>query len=86
MTNLANGERLAFFDPDNRDKKNIQVMINPGLIGLLQTANSASLRVFINYFGFGGYAGNEKKHGLHLRAMGFPPLAAPEASRGHPSP
>ena len=63
VTAITNGERLAFFDPDHRDKKNVQVMVDPGLIGLLQTTDSASPRIIINYLGFGGYAGNEKKHG-----------------------
>jgi hypothetical protein len=63
VATLTNGERLAFFDPDKRDKKNVQVMVNPRLIGLLQTTDGTSLRVVINNFGFGGYAGNEKKHG-----------------------
>ena len=63
VATLTNGERLSFFDPDNRNKKNVQVMVNPRLIRLLQTTDSTSLRVIINYFGFWGYAGNEKKHG-----------------------
>lgn len=63
VTTLANGEGLAFFDSYNRDKKYVQVMVNPRLIGLLQTTDSTSLRVILNYFGFGGYAGYEKKHG-----------------------
>ena len=61
VTALANGEWLAFFDSHYRDKKYVQVMVNPLLIGLLQTTDSTSLRVIINYFGFGGYAG-QKEH------------------------
>ncbi len=60
---LANGEWLAFFDSHYRDKKYVQVMVNSRLIGLLQTTDSASLRVIFSYFGFRGYTGNEKKHG-----------------------
>jgi hypothetical protein len=63
VTTLANGERLAFFDPYYRNKKNVQVVVNSRFIGLLQATDSASLRVILNYFGFGGYTGNEKKHG-----------------------
>jgi hypothetical protein len=72
VTTLANGERLAFFDSQNRDKKDVQVMVNPRLIGLLQTTDSTSSRVILNYFGFGGYTGNEKKHGQRSRVKGFP--------------
>jgi len=61
VTTLANGEWLAFFDPHYRDKKYVQVMVNPGLKGLLQTTDSTSLRVILNYFCFGGYAG-DKEH------------------------
>ncbi len=60
VTTLANGEWFAFFDSHYRDKKNVQVMVNPRLIGLLQTTDSTSLRVILNYFGFGGYAGNKE--------------------------
>jgi hypothetical protein len=67
VATLANGERLAFFDSHNRDKKYIQIMVNPFLIGLLQTTDSTSLRVIFNYFSFGGYTGNEKKHGQRPR-------------------
>jgi hypothetical protein len=63
VATLAYGERLTFFDSYYRDKKYVQVMVNSRLIGLLQTTDSTSLRVILNYFGFGGYAGNEKKHG-----------------------
>jgi len=63
VATLAYGEWLAFFDSHYRDKKYVQVMVNPRLIGLQQTTDSTSVRVILNYFGFGGYAGNEKKHG-----------------------
>jgi hypothetical protein len=56
VTTLANGEWLPFFDSHYRDKKYVQVMVNPRLIGLLQTADRTSLRVILNYFCFGGYA------------------------------
>lgn len=57
-------------------------MVNPFLIGLLQTTDGASLRVILNYFGFGGYAGNEKKHGSCSRVNGLPALGGAEGDQG----
>ena len=62
MALLANREGLTLFDSHYRDKKYVQVMVNPRFIGLLQTTDRTSLRVILNYFGFGGYAGNNEKH------------------------
>ena len=86
MTTLANGEGLAFFDSYNRDKKYVQVMVNPRLIGLLQTTDSTSLRVSLNYFGFGGYAGNEKKHGQRSRVKGLPAWGGAGGDQGSAKP
>jgi len=60
MTTRANGEGFTFFDSHDRDEKYVQIMIYPRLKGLLQTTDRTSLRVILNYFGFGGYAGNKK--------------------------
>jgi len=53
VTTFANREWLAFFDPYDRNKKNVQVVVNSGFIRLLQTADSATSRVILNDFGFG---------------------------------
>jgi hypothetical protein len=63
VTTLANGEWLAFFDSHYRDKKYVQVMVDPRLIGLVQTTDRTSPGVIFNCFRFGGYAGNKEKHG-----------------------
>jgi hypothetical protein len=60
MTTRANGERLTFFDSHDRDEKYVQIMIYPRLKGLLQPTDRTSLGVILNYFGFGGYAGNKE--------------------------
>ncbi len=60
VTMLANSEWLAFFNSYYRDKKYVQVMVNSRLIGLLQATDSTALRVILNYFCFGGYAGNKE--------------------------
>jgi hypothetical protein len=60
---LANSEGFAFFDSLNRDKKYVQVMVDPPFIGLVQATNRTSPGVFFYYYRSGGYAGNKKKHG-----------------------
>jgi len=60
MAAAANGEGFTFFDSHDRDEKYVQIMIYPRLKGLLQTADRTSLRVILNYFGFGGYACNKE--------------------------
>jgi hypothetical protein len=70
---LANREGLTLFDSQNRDKKYAQVMVNPRLICLVQTADSAPLRVIPNSFAFGGYAGNQKKHAKSSPVCKQPP-------------
>jgi len=62
MALLANCEWLSFFNSHYRDKKDIQVMVDPRLIGLLHTTDRTPPGVIFNYFRFGGYAGNNKKH------------------------
>jgi hypothetical protein len=73
MALLANREGLTLFDSHYRDKKYVQVMINSLLIGLLQATDSTPLRVILNYFGFGGYAGNQKKHAKSSLVCKQPP-------------
>jgi hypothetical protein len=43
FTALAHDKRVTFFDPQHRNKKQIEVMINPHVIGLVQTAGGAPL-------------------------------------------
>ena len=57
-------------------------MVDPFLIGLLQTTDRASLRVIFNYFSFGGYTGNEEKHGQCPRVNGMPALVGAGGDRG----
>jgi len=53
MATFANREWFAFFDPYDRNKKNVQVVVDSGFVCLLQTADIATSRVILNYFGFG---------------------------------
>ena len=59
---IAYCEGLTLFDSHHRDKKYIEIMVDPRLIGLLHATDTALPGVIFNYFRFGGYTGNEKKH------------------------
>jgi len=76
MALLANCEWLSFFNSHYRDKKDIQVIIDPRLIGLLHSADRTPPGVIFNYFRFGGYAGNKKKHAKLSRVQGSAPPPA----------
>ena len=76
MALLANCERFTFFNSHYRDKKDIQVIVDSSLIGLLHSANRTPPGVIFYYFRFGGDAGNKKKHTNLSRVQGSaPPLA-----------
>jgi hypothetical protein len=50
----------AFFHPQKRDKKQAEIMIDTLVMGGLQTAAGTDPRNFIECFGFGLNAGNQK--------------------------
>jgi hypothetical protein len=76
MALFANCEWISFFNSHYRDKKDIQVIVDSSLIGLLHSANRTPPGVIFYYFRFGGYAGNKKKHTNLSRVQGSaPPLA-----------
>ena len=63
MTLFAQDEGLAFFDPDYRNEKNLKVMIDAFVIGLVQTANRATSGILFQNLRFWGYA-DYKEHGV----------------------
>lgn len=70
VTTLADGEWLAFFDSHYRDKKYVQVMVDPRFIGLVQTTDRTSPGMLFDYLCFGRYAGNKEKHAKRPQVQG----------------
>ena len=60
MTAFAQDEGLAFFDPGHRNEKDLKIMIDALVIGLVQTANRTTSGVLVQNLRFGGYADNKK--------------------------
>ena len=47
MAAFTQDEGLAFFDPGDRNEKNLKVMIDALVIGLVQTANRAASGILV---------------------------------------
>ena len=63
VTTLANGEGLAFFDPDHRNEEDLKIMIDAFVIGLVQAANRTSSGIFVQNLRFWVYT-EDKEHGI----------------------
>ena len=61
---LAQQKRRALLDPDQRNEKQAQVVVDPGGISLHKTAGRTALRVLIHPPGSGLYAGDQKHANL----------------------
>ena len=66
MTAFTQDERLPRFNLQNRNEKQIKVIINPHLIRLVQTAFGTSSGGVVYFPGFWGYAADKKKHLVYL--------------------
>ena len=63
FTAITHDERITFFNSQERDKKETEVVIHPLIISLVQTANRAPPRVLVQYLRFRRYAG-DKDHSV----------------------
>jgi len=61
FTTFTHDEWFAFFNPQQRNKKQAEVVIHSFKIGLVQTANWAPPGVLVNYLRFWRYTG-DKNH------------------------
>ena len=59
ITAITHDEWITFFNSQERNKKETEVVIRPFKISLVQTANRAAPRVLVQYLRFGRYAGDE---------------------------
>ncbi len=66
-------KRITFFDPENGNKKKIQIVIDALVISLEQPANRTSPGVGVENFNFWRNAGNQKEqsNGSWLKGSGF---------------
>ena len=64
FTAITHDEWFAFFNSQERDKKETEVVIHPFKIGLVQTAHRAPPRVLVQYLCFGRYAGDKDHTGM----------------------
>ena len=62
LASLTADEGFTLFDSQHRDEKQIQVMIDLHLIGLVQTAMGTASGIFVYFFCFWGYSADENKH------------------------
>ena len=62
MTAFTHDERFADFYPHDGDEKQIKIMINPHLIGLVKTAVGTPSGIFVYFPGLRRYAANKKEH------------------------
>ena len=60
---FTNNERRTFFNPGYRDEKDLKIMIDAFVIGLVQAANRATFGILVQNFRFWGYA-DDKEHGI----------------------
>jgi hypothetical protein len=63
LTSIAHDKRFAFFDPDYRNEKKVQIMVHAFIISLIQSANRAPAGILIQNLYFGRNTGDEN----HLR-------------------
>ena len=61
MTAFAQNEGLAFFDPGHRNEKDLKIMIDALVIGLVQAANRTTSGVLVQNLCFWRYA-DYKEH------------------------
>ena len=59
FTTITHDEWMTFFNSQDREKKETEVVIHPFKISLVQTANRAPPGVLVQYLCFGRYAGDE---------------------------
>ena len=62
MAAFTHDEWFAFFYSQQRDEKQIQIMVDPHLIGLVKTAVGTASGSVAYFPGFRCYAADEKKH------------------------
>jgi hypothetical protein len=84
---LAHDERLAFFYPQNGNEKQIEIMVNPHLVGLVETAVRTPSGSFVYLFRFGCNTADKKEHTNSLplgrnicNLINPPPETAPPAN------
>jgi hypothetical protein len=65
MAAFAQDEGLTFFDPDHRNEKNLKVVIDALVVGLVQTANRTTSGILVQNLRFWGYA-DYKEHGVSV--------------------
>jgi hypothetical protein len=70
-TSIACQHGNTFFDPQKRDKKQAEVMIDTLVMGRLQAAAGTNPRVFIKRFGFGLNAGNQKHMDVPCKIIAY---------------
>ena len=63
MATFALNEGIAFFDPGHRYEKNLKVVIDALVVGLVQTANRTTPGILVQNLRFWGYA-DYKEHGV----------------------
>jgi hypothetical protein len=72
MTTFTQDEGFAFFHPGERNEKNLKVMIDAFVIGLVQTANRTTSGILVQNFRFWGYS-EYKEHAVpvyfHFRGL-----------------
>jgi hypothetical protein len=66
FTPLAHDKRLAFFNSQDGNEKQVEIVIHPLKICLSQTAYGAESWLVIKGFYFGRNTGNQKTHKLFL--------------------
>jgi hypothetical protein len=83
MAAFADDERLALFDPGHRNEKNLKIMIDALVIGLVQTANRTTPGLFVQNLRLWGYA-EDKEHSqgsqVYPHAKAHKLSAAPKAT------
>jgi len=62
---------VAFFYPKKRDKKQIEVLIDPFEVGLSQSAGRANPGILIECLGFRRYAADDEHTCCELRVPGY---------------
>jgi hypothetical protein len=62
MTAFTHDERLPRFYLQNRNEKQIKIIVNPHLISLVKTAVGTPSGVVVYFPGFWCYAADKKKH------------------------
>jgi hypothetical protein len=63
MATFTHNEGLAFFHSGNRNEKNLKIMIDALVIGLVQTANRTTSGILVQHFRFWGYS-EYKEHAI----------------------